>query len=401
MGSWNLGTEIVCRPKEFIRAIIFIRKNGAPYLQSISISDIRSMVMRFLIDNFWHIKDGEFSRQPDRSYAEQTTVIQRTELAGALAGSALFKPRCEVTLYPLVAIRVAENFEAKHFYLLNGADLSLVHLPSGVRTGDIDATRFPPMMNWAGDKRETVSWLGIRSPTHLVSRKMASAILGAVALTPLPRERYSCSGRDMFGGRCTFNNSTFSTTLQTEPHTPPMMNDIVLTAVDGAWLTVLNTLFDASDKPSKSKIRALEYFYRAWFADARERFPILCMSLDSLVGASGNHTSEAINFVKKLVKGVVIDDARLRLLMRVRGAVIHGAAPDVYESEHYETYYVQYETDPIYDLELIVAKCLREAVFGSALKYHAHPNAAIITSMQAQGRLPAKMDEGCIIPGDV
>lgn len=87
--------------------------------------------------------------------------------------------------------------------------------------------------------------------------------------------------------------------------------------------------------------------------------------------------------------------------MRVRGAVVHGAAPDVYDSDHYEQYYAEYETDPIRDLELIVAKCLRNNIFGGTLPYHANPNAKIIAEQQAKGRMPRRLDDGCIIPSDI
>ncbi|WIU38597.1 hypothetical protein [Methylorubrum extorquens] len=97
------------------------------------------------------------------------------------------------------------------------------------------------------------------------------------------------------------------------------------------------------------------------------------MALDSLVNVRNKHTMEAVNYIKKII-GHTADEGRLRLLMRVRGAVIHGAAPDVYESENYAQYYVDYGTDPIRDLELIVAKCLREAIFDGQLKYHPDSN---------------------------
>ena len=397
---WNggLGTEIFVRRKDYIRALLFIRQNGAPYLRAISISDLWSMVTKFLTENFWCISKGEFSRRHDCSYAEQIAMEDKTALADALALSAMFRPRSELTLYPLLPIRVAANFESKHFFLLNATDLSTSQLSHGIRVGDLDPSQFPPLVNWDGRKRPTTSWLGVRSPLLLVSQKMASAILGAVALTPLPRGRYQFSMRTMFGGRCTFANS-YSVSEST-PHTPPMMHDIILTEADHGWLATLDVLLGASDKQSHSRLRALEYFYRAWFLDPRERFTALCMSLDSLVGVSNGHTAAAVKYVKSVVD-MALDDYRLRLLMRVRGAVIHGAAPDVYDSEHYEKYYVDYETDPIRDLELIVAKCLREAIFGITLTYHADPNAELVADLQANGKLPARLDEGCIITENI
>src|SRR5207237_8289272 len=143
----------------------------------------------------------------------------------------------------------------------------------------------------------------------------------------------------------------------------------------------------------------LEYFYRAWFLDPRERFPALCMSLDSLVGASHGHTAAAVKFVGEIIS-TPIDEQRLRLLMRVRGAVIHGAAPDVYDSENYAQYYVNYGTDPIRDLEMVVAKCLREAIFDGKLSYHSDPNQTLIAEMQSRGRLPRDLAPAAIISPD-
>jgi len=329
------------------------------------------------------------------SYAETIAAEHKTALADALAASAIFKPGSALTLFPLLPVRVDASFESERFFLVHATDLLSCKLPYGVKQSDIDSDRFPPLMSWDGRKQPVASWLGVRAPLPLVSQKMAAAILGAIALTPLPRQRYLFSGRTMFGGQCTATD-VWSISFGDEPHTPPMMHDIVLTGSDHGWLEMLAALFDASDKHSRKQLRALEYFYRAWFLDPTERFPALCMALDSLVGASARHTTEAVEYVKKSIH-TPIDDVRLRLLMRVRGAVIHGAAPDVYDSEHYEKYYVDYETDPIHDLELITAKCLREAIFGVNLKCHPDPNAELLASLQAKGKMPERLDEGNII----
>src|SRR5690606_22801685 len=119
-----------------------------------------------------------------------------------------------------------------------------------------------------------------------------------------------------------------------------------------------------------------------------------------LVGATHGHTAAAVKFVRDTIDTSIAED-RLRLLMRVKGAVVHGAAPDVYDSENYEKYYLDYETDPIRDIELVVAKCLRADIFGDRLKCHADQHADIVAEMQAKGRLPARLDEGCIIPDDI
>lgn len=396
----GIGTEIFVKRKEYIRALLFIRQNGAPYLRAMSVSDLWSLVTSFVTENFWYIRDEEFQRRHDCSYADQVELHGKVALAVALASSAMFNPVSELTLFPLIPIRVDAKFECPRFFLTSAADLSVDQMPAGVQSTDFDPSHFPPMVRWDGLKRPTASWLGVRSPLLQVSTKVAAAILGAVALTPLPRERYMHSGRQMFGGRCTMAGGNCSVSMGKEPNTPPLMNDIMLTAADHAWLGALATLIDADDLHSRKRVKALEYFYRAWFLNPRERFPLLCMSLDSLVGVTHGHTTAAVKFVRDTIDTSIPED-RLRLLMRVRGAVIHGAAPDVYDSENYEKYYFDYETDPIRDIELVVAKCLRSDIFGDTLKYHASPHAEIVATMQARGRMPARFDEGCIIPDDI
>lgn len=399
---WNrrFGAEIFVRPKDYFRALLFIRQNGAAYLRTVSISELWSMVADFLTENFWYIQNSMFAQQEHRSYLERVSEENKVVLALALARSTMFQPESELSLYPLLPIRVKANFETNNFFLINAADLSPSHLPSSFDCTFLEPGRFPPFAHDKGRKRSVVSWLGVRSPLPPVAGKITAAILGAVALTPIPRERYMCSMRQVFGGQCTITNTSHSVSYGITPHTPPLMHDIVLTKDDHAWLVSLAKLLEGSDKPSRSRLRALEYFFRAWFLNPRERFPVLCMSLDSLVGVSSNHTSEAVKYVKKVVS-TAIDSERLRLLLRLRGAVIHGAAPDVYDSDNYEKYYEDYLADPIYDLELIVAKALRHDIFGSSLKYHDDPNAEIIAKAQAMGRLPKTQDQRPILDENI
>jgi hypothetical protein len=206
------------------------------------------------------------------------------------------------------------------------------------------------------------------------------------------------SGREMFGGWCSVEGG-YTVSPGGQPHTPAMMEDIAITEADHPWLAVLDDLLKAEDSASSSMRRGLEYFYRAWPFDPRERFPALCMALDSVVAAPANHTKMAVKFVVDTI-GCPVDEDRLRRLMRIRGAVIHGAAPDVYESTNYAQYYIDYGADPIFDLELIVARCLRNRIFGGKLAYHADPNQTLLQQLQAAGKLPKKLAPGAIIAAD-
>jgi hypothetical protein len=122
------------------------------------------------------------------------------------------------------------------------------------------------------------------------------------------------------------------------------------------------------------------------------------MELDSLVVTQHEITKAAVLFVSKTLDEP-LDENRLRLLLRLRGAVVHGAAPDVYESEHYDAYYATYGEDPICDLELVVARCLRRSIFGDRFTVQPDPHAAIVKKQQELGRLPRVL-RGKSILGD-
>ena len=189
-------------------------------------------------------------------------------------------------------------------------------------------------------------------------------------------------------GRCPMSFS--------KPHTPALGDDITINHDDHAWLSILATKIIAPERAVRRQMHALEYFYRAWFLDPQERFPVLCMALDAAFGDANHATQAVIDGVRATV-GEHVPDARLRALMDLRASVIHGGAPDVYDSRKYARYYDSYDADPILDLELVVAQCLRSLVFGGALKSHPDPHAAIIKAAQEQGRFPKNFNEHTIL----
>ena len=395
----SIGAEIFVSEHQYIEALLFMRRHGAPFLRDISIGSLWSIVTNFVTEHYAYITEGRLTLSPDMSLAQQISGRGLTALSQAMRRSSLFNSINEVTLYPLVPVVIRDPFQSRHFALTGSSGLAASLEEFGVRPSSLLPAQFPPIEGLAGLPQPTSNWLCICAPDPLIARKRASATLGALALTPIRRERYLQTGRSLHGGYCTISVKAVSCSPGTEPMTPRISSDIILTQADHSWLEILSTLFDSEELAQKSHVRALEYFHRAWFDDPRERFPTLCMSLDSLVGAQYRHTNAAVTFIRSTI-GQPIDQDRLRLLMRLRGAVIHGAAPDVYESEHYEAYYSRYGEDPICDLELVVAGCLRQGIFGGKLTAHPDPHADIVKRQQTLGRLPRNVRGRSIIADD-
>jgi hypothetical protein len=84
--------------------------------------------------------------------------------------------------------------------------------------------------------------------------------------------------------------------------------------------------------------------------------------------------------------------------MRLRSSVIHGGAPDVYDSSKYAKYYRDYGDDPIADMSALVAECLRRKIFGEQFKEQADPYAEVIARSIAAGIIPSKASAGILAP---
>jgi hypothetical protein len=367
--------ELFFRQRVLTRAALYVRKQGPAHFRFMSIRDISTLLRKFITANYAYLFNDVRFDAFQCSYAERVSRPTKQTLAQLLGSSPIFHPANELTLYPLVAIKIDKNFDSEPFFVIRPGSLNSERLRQGDCSG-ITPEEFPPFPGWQGRKERPASWLGVRAPIQQAANKIKSAILGAIALTPHPHYRHMFSGRNMFGGFCT-TAADHTVTAYGDAHTPPMYVDITLGEGDHAWLAILAQKLPASDEDSRRQMRALEYFYRAWPLDERERFPCLFMALDAIFGDPGRATQAVVAGAKQY-GATNYDSERVTLLMKLRGSVIHGGAPDVYESEKYHRYYDTFGDDPIFDLELIVALCLRTHVFGGALVEHPDPYADVI-----------------------
>jgi hypothetical protein len=391
----RMGINIYYDQKRMIRAVLYVRQHGPAYLKYLSVDDIRSKLQTFVSDNFWYMANDTYLRQFEGSFAENVSEKAKDDLAAALAVSPIFAPRNELTLFPLSVVTVEADFDSAPFFLVSPQSLDGARLPEGSEEKWIVSTRFPPVRDWKGKTGTPSAWLGVRSPAVQASQKMKAAILGALALTPLPAYRHMFSGRTVLEGRCTIGAAGVTSSFD-DTHTPPMMHDLVIGENDHRWLSALSEKLQSGERATRRQLRALEYFYRAWPLAPSERFAVLCMTLDAVFG-DANHASQAVIDGVRTAIGDHVSDVRLRRLMDLRASVIHGGAPDVYDSRKYGRYYDEFDTDPIHDLELVVGECLRVSVFEGALREHADPNAAIIAEAQAKGRLPKDLSRSTIL----
>ena len=388
----HFGVTIFFSLKGMTKAALFVRRHGPPYLRALSIEDIRDMLQRFLTDNFHDVGRETFLSRFTESYAERVSEPTKEALARSLAASSIFSPTEELSLFPLVPLVVEASFSSPAFFL-RAPDTLPEEFDTDLRLQLVPDT-FPPLADYKYRIERPKAWLGVRSPVLQASIKMKAAILGATALTlPLYR-RHMFSGREMFGGFCTIHDGwrlSFG-----EPHTPPLADDLVIRQCDHDWLEILAAKLASNTQDDRRQVRTLEYFYRAWPLEPAERFPALCMTLDALYGEASQTTQAIIEGVRATL-GPHLDERRLRDLLKIRGAVIHGGAPDVYDSSKYLKYYQAYSADPINDLDEVVTESMRRRIFGAALRLQDNPNAEVIAQMQAQGRLPRKLRTGSIL----
>lgn len=386
--SWEkrFGTDIYYHSLELNLAALHVRNVGPRYLKALPLDEIRSKLQNFMTENFWYIKFvlGSNDKRPLNLWIPEK---EKLDLASALGSCSLFQPTNDLTVFPLVPVVVKTNFRSDQFFFSSPQHENAFYL-SYDELIEFDTRNFPPKVGFKGQIHKPSAWLGVYSPDYRAALKTRSSILGALALTCLPQHRYMFSGRKIFGGRCTISIDSITWFFDKE-HTPPCMYDIHITDIDVSWMKQLSIKLQSTDKNVIRELKALEYFYRAWSLSPEERFPVLCMALDAIFGDVNNATQAVVDGVCEALDSRAIDK-QLRAILGLRAAVIHGGAPDVYDSAKYPKYYKKYECDPIRDLELVVCHCLRDKVFQGELNEHSNPNAAEIEKAQASGLLPPK-----------
>lgn len=368
------GTEVNYDSRLLLQAALYLRKNGSPHLRSLSIARLESILTDFVSTHYHLLANETFLSSFECSYADILKTGTKAAFADALAASSIFVEPREITLFPLIPITVEAGFSAAPFFIGAPADLA-DQLGQERISGTLLPDSFPPMAEWEHRRETPSAWLGVRTPTLDAARQVRAAILGAVALLPHHMERYTFSGRTMFGGYTTLA-SGWSMAFG-DPNTPALMTDVNIDATDHAWLSLLAEKIVSPRKDNKRQLRALEYYYRAWAPDPVRRFPTLFAALDAIYGDAGKATQAVVDAVSP-VMGPDYTHERIRLMLGLRASVIHGGAPNVYESSKYEDYYKTYLNDATRDLELIVARCLQTVIFPSVMSERPHTHAELI-----------------------
>ena len=362
----------------------------------LSVEDICGMLREFLIENFQDVGRETYCEHFTESYARRVSEPTKEVLAQSLAASSIFSPANELSLFPLVPLTVEENFTSPSFFLCT-PDTLLENFDTDLRR-NLAPDTFPPLADYKYRTERPNAWLGIRSPIPQASAKIKASILGAAALTLPLNYRHMFSKRKMFGGDCTINNERPISFTFGEPHTPPLAYNLIIRQCDQDWLAILANKLGSNVQEDRRHLRALEYLYRAWPLGPSERFPVLCMTLDAVYSEASQTTQAIVDGVCETL-GAHLDERRLRRLIKIRAAVIHGGAPDVYDSSEYIKYYRTYSADPIKDLCEIVTESLRRRIFEEKLHAKDVHNADLIAQMQAKGQLPSNSDTGGILSG--
>ena len=338
------------------------RNAGNSFLKFLSVSAIAKLLRKFSMDNYHLIAEDVKQNTGNFSFDQITSLATKERLTKALLDSIIFNPKNKLIAIPLVPISVHHDYLSDQFSVVKPASF-LSHIPIKFRdTSYIDPGKFPPMVDYHGKVEKPSSWLLIPAPVREIAYKKRSAILAGFALSLPSKTRYMFTLRHVFGGDCVFGESVKF--RYGDSHTPGIGTDIRLDSDDHGWLDVICDLLSSEDARDQRKIKALEYFYRGWILDETERFPKHCMALDALFSSGSKSATDAIVSGVQSTLHLPNDDIRLRNLMRIRGDVIHGRAPDIYDGKNYIRYFKRFRVNPIRDLSLITERSLSVVILG-------------------------------------
>ncbi|RVC29578.1 hypothetical protein [Mesorhizobium sp. M7A.F.Ca.CA.004.04.2.1] len=391
----GISVALFFRRKKLMPAVMKLRSLGPPHLRYLPLGHSFEKLRSFLTDRYHLVAGNNIFSRAETSLLERISKEQVDLLVDQFAESDILTPPLETCLFPLVTIQMRDAFEGAVFSLSTATGLAAQTPLANLPRGYVDGHLFPPFSDWKHKTQTPTSWLLVTAPSPEVAKKYRASILGAISLTVMHHYRHQFTGRKVFGGVVGVRDGwSFS---DSSPHTPALGEDVVLGVEDGVWLEVIDRALASSSEADIKKLKSLQYFYRAWFLPDSERFPIDCITIDSMFGDANGATEAVARGVDELFGGK-LDRTRVLLLMRLRNSVIHGGAPDVYDSSKYARYYRDYGDDPIADMSALVAECLRRKVFDGQLREQPDPYAEVIAQAVAAGRFPAREPAGILAP---
>ena len=379
----NYTVRLFLKPSALTAPAIMLKGKGPSYLAAHSLNDVAEMLRKFVYRSYPIIWRETKMDDFDGSLFELVSASCRSALAETLEKSSIFRPRTECTAFPITPLVVKADFDCENFALID------VH---SLTEGNADWVR----QEYLGNE-EVGGWLVVKAASVEASKRDRRVILGALALAMDQQHRHAFTLREVVRGFLRFPAPHSISTSTSGPHTPPIGSPITIETSDHTWLSKLPFILARSASLAKRHGKALEYYYRAWFMDESDRCFLLFMALDAIFGQDGSGFAAGMKAGIKEALKENIEEKRLDALLRIRNTMLHGGAPDLFASSNYLEYAQKYSSDPSTDVQLLVAKCLRQHIFGHAFRCQDNPDDEIVHFARAQGLIPSEVDGSSIV----
>ncbi|NIJ32802.1 hypothetical protein [Sphingomonas oligoaromativorans] len=370
----HIGAGFYYAAEALLDAVLFIRRHASSHLRSLPIEDLQSMLLAFIDEQFDGLRFAWWQIPEDRPFLGHLPAKEIERLAAAMMESPIFVAPRMLFLFPLAIAETAAPFRSESFFLLPPEELG-AELTEWYETDELKPYHHPPVpMHSTMPLVKTSCWLGVRAPVSTTALRMRNVIMGALSLLPHPLERYLFSMRTVPTGYSSFERR--ATYHSGDASSPSLSEDLVIANGDHGWLRTLAAKLGSNETNDRKALLALQYFFRAWVKDPAARVAPLCGAIEALRKGQDKSGEQFIEAMASL--GPAFEKRRVTDLLEIRGAVIHGGAPNVYEVSAYQDYWAAYRCDPIRDLELVAARYLQRAIFGPAFAQRPHTYADLI-----------------------
>ena len=355
----------------FDKAVSYFKNNSYPYIKRCHKERIKKHLQDFFPSEYvyWFIKNTILKVPFKGSFYEQVSDMDLKTLSTYFAIKCSIDFRSSLSIYPLNTIDVQNDYYAKdgNFFLVKS-------LFPGIRSFLKDSDEiietpnlYPPTFNrgFEFQKFEVESWIGIKA--HLQDHdRLKKIISGALSLNLHHRKRKMFVGKEVMSRVMTFDYGASMT--GTKPLTPPIHADIIISDKDAEWLKILDSKLSSQKSSDVQEMKALEWYYRSWFeGDMPAEYGHLFSTLSALF-----QDTQSKKLKKYVLQELEIDNnesesRRFDLLYKIRNKL--AAHPNPVEAQDLDEY-VEYQLnfgDPIQDLRVITAMCLRSKVFNGTL----------------------------------
>lgn len=363
IGHGAIGVELFLNHALLRQAAITFLAKKKSFVVGLAVEAVTSRFTKIIEDRFYEKHLDRYLQQHKKheTLLEISEANDIFEIADEMSNAFSVTTESSIWVTPFWNLEIDSELDIGDWAILRGGNLSNGGLRSRLTLPGIDGAQFPPfdfkVTTHPVSKQD--SWLVVRATDRALALSKISTLLGAISMAISPDKSRLFSGVEFPEGFFWVTPKGTSTFSSRGVTIPTVFGGIKLISARIDWIGKL--LVGSTQTPEfQSRIlTSAEFVAAGWAPKGRLGYLHNAIAFDALFGINGSVSKSIIAGVTKHAATISDIEARIKLLIRVRNALLHGSTAAIEALDEYLEYWQKFDTDPFTDQIRILHACFQ------------------------------------------